>query len=204
MTPRYFLFDIGNVLVDFKFQMLLDRIAADSGRALIRPTRRDLKHYEAVEEGRISDQDFVDYLNAAKGLDWSLDQYIEVWAEMFTVNPVGRTLFEEALQRGWPVYTLSNIAGHHIEAIERGHPGFFNGAAGMFLSYQLGARKPSRTIYRRVLEQLHAEGAQCFFIDDRPENVEAARAEGMQAHPFSDDQHDFLLAAARDFFETQS
>lgn len=199
-TDKYFLFDIGNVLVNFDFQVLMDRIAADSGRPVEPQTEKDLEMYDAVEKGWISDQEFVDYLNEAKGLTWSVEDYTGVWCEMFSVNSAGRRLFEEALERGLSVYTLSNIAGHHMDAIEINEPGFFDGATGLFLSYQMGVRKPDPEIYRKALEKLGAEGRQCFFIDDRPENIEAAQAAGIHAHQFLPETHEPVRSAAQAFF----
>lgn len=203
MNPKYFLFDIGNVLVDFDFQVLLDRIAEDSGIAVERSTERDLEMHHAVEEGVISDQAFVDYLNEAKGLSWTVDDLIGVWQKMFTVNETGRGLFREAIERGLPVYTLSNIAEHHIEAIERNWPGFFDGATGLFLSYEIGARKPNAEIYRHLLENLGIHGEQCLFIDDRADNIEAARAAGIQAHQFIPENLSAIHDAANDFFKSK-
>jgi putative hydrolase of the HAD superfamily len=189
MNNKYFIFDIGNVLVDFNFQVLLQQIATDSGTPVEQPTERDLEMHYAVEEGVISDQEFVDYLNEAKGLSWTVDTLIDVWRKMFTVNQTGYGLFREAIERSLPVYTLSNIAEHHIEAIERNWPGFFDGATGLFLSYEVGARKPNAGIYRHMLENLGVSGNQCLFLDDRPENVEAARAAGIHALQFIPENH---------------
>lgn len=197
---KTFLFDIGNVLVDFKFQFLFDRISADSGKPFLSLTARDLEMLDAVEKGVVTDAEFVRYLNASKGLSWTLDEYIGIWAEMYTVNPVGRALFLEAQDRGIPVYTLSNIAGHHIDAIEMNEPGFFDGADGLFLSYQMGLRKPDPQIYRRVLDELGAEGDDCLFLDDLPENVEAARAAGIHAYHFIPENHEAIREAVAGFF----
>lgn len=186
---KIFLFDIGNVLVDFNFQVMTDRIAVDSGRAPEPLTPRDIEMHDAVEKGWITDQQWVDYLNEARGLSWSIDDLIGVWQKMFTVNPVGRKLFLDSIARGLPVYTLSNIAKHHIDAIERNTPGFFDKATGLFLSYQMGVRKPDPAIYFQTLEKLGVEGKQCLFIDDRPENIEAARAAGIHAHQFIPENH---------------
>ena len=71
---------------------------------------------------------------------------------MFTVNETGYGMFRDALARGRPVYTLSNIAGHHMEAICRNRPGFFDGATGLFLSYEIGVRKPDGRIYDHPVE----------------------------------------------------
>jgi putative hydrolase of the HAD superfamily len=101
-----------------------------------------------------------------------------------------------------PVYTLSNIAKHHMDAIERNCPGFFNGAAGLFLSYQIGARKPDAKIYQHLLEILNVDGSQCLFLDDRADNVEAACAAGIQAHQFIPENYATIRQAISDFFVT--
>ncbi len=200
MQKKYFIFDIGNVLVDFDFKKLLCQIAEDSGLPVEPPTERDLEMHHAVEEGVISDQEFVDYLNEAKGLAWTVDTLIGVWQKMFTVNPAGRKLFLDSIARGLPVYTLSNIAEHHIEAIERNWPGFFDGATGLFLSYEIGVRKPDAKIYSHLLENLGIEGKQCLFLDDRADNVEAACAAGIQAHQFIPENHEAICNEVETFF----
>ncbi|MFA6172215.1 MAG: HAD family phosphatase [Kiritimatiellales bacterium] len=200
MNAKYFIFDIGNVLVDFDFQILLQQIATDSGTPVEPPTERDLDMHHAVEEGVISDQAFVDYLNEAKGLSWTVDTLIGVWQKMFTINETGRKLFLDAIERGLPVYTLSNIAEHHIEAIERNWPGFFDGATGLFLSCKVGSRKPDAKIYRHLLDGLGVKGEQCLFIDDLARNVEAARAAGIQAHQFIPENYAAIRKAVGEFF----
>lgn len=200
MHKKYFIFDIGNVLTDFDFQIMFRRIAEDSGRPPEPLTARDIEMHDAVEKGWITDQQWVDYLNQAKGLSWTLDDLIGVWQKMFTVNPVGRKLFRDSIARGLPVYTLSNIAKHHIDAIERSWPGFFDGATGLFLSYQMGCRKPDRVIYLQMLEKLGAEGKQCLFIDDRPENIETARAAGIHALQFIPENHSTVHEEVMNFF----
>lgn len=201
MQKKYFIFDIGNVLVNFDFQELLRAIAADSGAPVEPPTQRDLEMHHAVEEGVISDQAFVDYLNKSKGLSWTIDTLIGVWQKMFTINQTGRKLFLDAIARGLPVYTLSNIAEHHIEAIERNWPGFFDGATGLFLSYEIGARKPNAAIYRRLLDDLGTTGQQCLFIDDLERNVEAARAAGIHALQFIPENHAVIHDEVLNFFD---
>jgi FMN phosphatase YigB (HAD superfamily) len=200
MKPKYFLFDIGNVLVDFNFQILLDRIAEDSGRPVEPHSERDWERYDAVERGAISDQEFVDYLNDVKGLSWTVEKYTAVWCEMFSVNPEGRRLYLEALERKLPVYTLSNIAKHHVDAIERIEPGFLKDATGLFFSYQMGTRKPETAIYEKALKTLGVDGEQCFFIDDMAENVAAAREAGIHAHHFVSENHEQVRSEVQQFF----
>lgn len=52
-------------------------------------------------------------------------------------------------------------------------------------SWALGVRKPDPAIYRRLLAMLGFAAEEVVFIDDFPENVEAAQAEGLHGVLFS-------------------
>lgn len=197
---KYVLFDIGNVLVDFEFVKQLEGIAAGCGRSVELPTERDLEMQRAVERGRIDDEVFVAYLNEAKGLDWTVENLINIWRGTYTRNAVGWGLFQDAVRSDIPVYLLSNLAHHHTRALEGNWPGFFDEVTGRFFSYELGCSKPEPEIYRLVLERLGARGEQCFFIDDMAENVAAARAAGIQAHRFVPENHAAIREVADGFF----
>ena len=53
-------------------------------------------------------------------------------------------------------------------------------------SWELGVAKPNRAAFDLAAERMEAVPSQCFFTDDRPANVDAARAVGMTAHLFLD------------------
>jgi putative hydrolase of the HAD superfamily len=54
-----------------------------------------------------------------------------------------------------------------------------------FFSCDLRLTKPSAEIYRQVVSTLQADPDEIIFIDDRTENIDAARAIGMRAILFS-------------------
>ncbi|MBT8041627.1 MAG: HAD family phosphatase [Kiritimatiellales bacterium] len=197
---KYFLFDIGNVLVDFDFNVLCQTIADAAGRPEAVFTDHDIEIHNANEQGLISDAEWVDHLNASMGISWSVADLTATWSRIFTINEAGRGMFLDAAASGVPVYTLSNIAKHHVDAIENNWAGFFNGADGLFLSYQIGVRKPHPDIYRHALNELNASGEECFFIDDRSENVESALELGFHAHQFIPENHAAIREAAKAFF----
>lgn len=196
---KYFLFDIGHVLVNFDFQELYRVHSDHSGRPMAPFSARDLEMRDAVERGIISDEEWVDYLNESKGLSWSVDELVSIWAGLFSINETGYGLFKSAVESDVAVYTLSNLAPHHMKALQRNWADLFDGTDGLFLSYQIGVRKPSPEIFHHVLEQLGAKGEQCFFIDDMLENIEAARAVGINAHHFIPENHAAVLTAAAEF-----
>ena len=45
--------------------------------------------------------------------------------------------------------------------------------------------KPAAEIYQAAIELAGCEAGECFFVDDLPENVEAARALGLAGTVFS-------------------
>lgn len=197
---KYFLFDIGNVLANFEFQQLLEVYAEHAGRPLGPQTDLDEEMYVKVEKGLLTEEDYVAYLNEAKGLNWTTDNLHEVWQEIFSLNDAGVGLFKKAMASDAAVYTLSNIAHYHIRAIEKNWSGFFDDVTGLFVSYKMGVRKPDPRIYEMVLEELGVPGDQCFFIDDLPENIAEARAAGIQAHHFVPETYAAVEQAAHEFF----
>jgi HAD superfamily hydrolase (TIGR01509 family) len=55
---------------------------------------------------------------------------------------------------------------------------------GVYASHHLGARKPDRAFFDRLLAAIgHAPG-DCLLVDDRPDNCAGAEAAGIRAHRF--------------------
>jgi putative hydrolase of the HAD superfamily len=67
-------------------------------------------------------------------------------------------------------------------------------------SHRLRMAKPEAEIYRYAIEGMEAPAGQVLFVDDRLENVEAARAEGLQAIQYVDHAN-FVNAMRESGFE---
>jgi putative hydrolase of the HAD superfamily len=69
------------------------------------------------------------------------------------------------------------------------------------LSFELGVVKPDRAIYEHAVRGLKVAPRDALFLDDRPENVEGARAAGLQARLYStwEDFETHLAAHAAEF-----
>jgi putative hydrolase of the HAD superfamily len=89
----------------------------------------------------------------------------------------------QALGRRYNLAIVSNTNTLHYERIRREYP-----VVDLFplaiLSYEVGSMKPSPEIFRAALEAVGSRPEECFFIDDRAENVEGARKLGIQANLF--------------------
>jgi putative hydrolase of the HAD superfamily len=86
-----------------------------------------------------------------------------------------------ALQRaGVRTGILSNIGDAMEAGVRRGCP-WIAGFAHHTFSHRLRMAKPEAEIYQHAIESLGVPAERVLFIDDREENVEAARAAGLQA-----------------------
>jgi putative hydrolase of the HAD superfamily len=80
---------------------------------------------------------------------------------------------------------LSNLPWPLAGAL-RATPGFLNHFDQVTFSCELGVMKPHPKIYQDAINGLAIAAADGLFLDDRPENIEGARAVGLGAELFND------------------
>lgn len=177
---RAFLFDIGGVLLDFDLAHLV-RLAEAGGLkspdVLLRLREDD--SLRRIESGLISGPEYFARHVEPEVPRWRYRDLIEAWKVIFSENSEGLALVREARARGGAVYFLSNMADFNRIAIEERFPGFFGLSDRPFLSCDMGCVKPEPAIYHRVLQAIGLPAACCFFMDDTPGHVAAARQLGM-------------------------
>ena len=89
-------------------------------------------------------------------------------------------LAQHIQQAGYRVGILSNAAPG-LEAELRTDWGIAFSWDAVVASGDVGMRKPDPAIYHLAAQRLGSEPSDCCFVDDRSENVAAARAVGMHA-----------------------
>ncbi|MFJ7290921.1 HAD family hydrolase [Streptomyces collinus] len=90
------------------------------------------------------------------------------------------------------VALLSNIPADHADAFLTAQP-WLNDLDHMAFSGKIGAAKPDPAAFQHCVVALRAAPADFLFVDDREENVRAARDAGMNGHLF--DGRDDLATA---------
>ncbi len=111
--------------------------------------------------------------------------YHERWEEMVP-GPVPGTpeLLLELKERGTPLYSITNFSSEKF-ALTQKRFDFLTVFDGIVVSGDERLVKPDPAIFRLLLDRYGLSAADCFFIDDSPANVEAARMIGMAAHHFT-------------------
>ena len=100
------------------------------------------------------------------------------------------TLFLRNLSRSYATCLVSNTNEAHITTIQKTAGSFLwnafiNQFEELFLSYQLGMRKPNANYFEHVLEKMNAVPEEVLFIDDTLANLVAAEALGIQTWQFN-------------------
>jgi putative hydrolase of the HAD superfamily len=189
---RAFLFDIGNVLLRFDFNLALKKLALDPDPA----AEKILELLEPIkvsyESGGMDRAEFQKQARAILRYTGSDAEFVCAWEDIFTENKPMVELVEK-LHGRYPLYLLSNTSDLHVDYIFRQYPvfGLFTDAV---YSYKVRAAKPHREIYEITQRQLGIKPEETFFIDDLLPNIETARAMGFHAHHYHHERHDALLA----------
>ena len=93
-------------------------------------------------------------------------------------NTIG--LVADLYGRGFGLYVLSNAPVEFSARARENYP-FTKMLDGAVWSAEIKMDKPHAPIYRHLLDTYGLDPDECLFIDDKPENVEGARAVGMHA-----------------------
>jgi HAD superfamily hydrolase (TIGR01509 family) len=86
-----------------------------------------------------------------------------------------------AARRRLPCYAFTNTNQIHQQAWSTAYPGVVSLFDEIFVSSELGLRKPERRSFAAVAQRIGVQPAEILFFDDMRQNVEGARSLGMRA-----------------------
>lgn len=177
-----YIFDMGNVIIDIDFKRVLGVWSNLSGTPLAVLNERfsmgDI--FQKHERGEISDEDFATGLCEEMGIALSFEQFSAGWQAVFVgLRPEVITLFKSLREQGNRVVVLSNTNRLHLNYWPEHYPEIEANTDALYLSQDIGMRKPELQIFNYVLNKEGVSASQAVFFDDVLENVEAARSLGI-------------------------
>ncbi len=192
-----FIFDYGNVISTVQPEVFGKRVLPLAGCTPLELRDRVTGAHDlmvAYESGLIDTETFVPQFLERLGLKMSRGEFIEAWSCFFVPIPYTRRLIR-AVKPHARVALLSNTNPLHFEHVIR-QTDLFPLFEAVTVSFEVRAMKPAPAIYHDMIQKLRLPPAECVFIDDLRENVEAAAAVGMQALHFTTPGafHEQLLA----------
>ena len=200
MAVKNLIFDVGNVLFEYRwYQMLLDYGLSEEEAKVAAPLIFDNELWKEFDLGNWKFQDIVD------SYCQELPQYEGLLRWFFgnlELMHIARTDVWEKVhilkEKGYRIYLLSNYSAEFFAAHTKG-ASFLNDLDGEVVSYQVHLMKPDAAIYECLLNKYDLKADESVFFDDRPENTEAAEALGIKAHTIT--SKEYLLSLLDEYIE---
>jgi glucose-1-phosphatase len=179
------LFDLGDVIVGLDFERAyrklegLSRYKSDEIPGVIQRARLA----DPYERGELSNREFHAEFCRALDLEIGYLEFEDLWADMFVPELLLPDALFETLGQSRRLVLLSNTNEIHFNFIQRQYP-VLRHFDDFVLSYRIGFMKPSTEIYQEAVRSAGCGPEECFFTDDKQENVDAARRAGIDAIRF--------------------
>jgi FMN phosphatase YigB (HAD superfamily) len=177
------LFDLGRVVLEIDFDRALacwaGHAGCDPAHFVGRFAQDDA--YKRHERGEISDAEFFTALRASLGIEVTDSQFLEGWNAIFAGEmPDIAPLLARAARR-LPLYAFSNTNRAHEAHFSQHFAQVLGHFQKLFLSSTIGLRKPDAAAYDHVVKEIGVPAGRIVFFDDSADNIEGARARGLQA-----------------------
>jgi len=195
MTPyKNLIFDLGEVIIDIDYRQTItafQKLAVVDFSEVVSYTAQN-PVFDLYEKGKVSTPDFYNELRKFLRPDTSDKEIEEAWNAIFLDFPPQKINLLKQLKSRYKTFALSNINEIHLHTINKvarekfNEPDFGNLFHAAYYSNLLGHRKPERGIYELILNNENLKPEETFFVDDKAENVAAARAFGLHAYQLQD------------------
>lgn len=182
------IFDFGGVLFDIDFKKSY-KAFADIGvndlEKMYSP-KYVSPLFQHLEEGKLNQEKFYDAFRKETNSSLTDDQIKNAWNAL--LQSFRKEAFDKLkqLRSKYKLYLLSNTNIIHYdqfnkiykEEIGEGSLDMYFDAA--YYSQIIGLRKPDKEAYEYVLKENYLDPSQTLFIDDTLQNIEGAKAVGLQ------------------------
>lgn len=186
-TIKNIIFDMGGVLFDLNAKRCVDAfeaIGAKKTAVYVKEFRtEDLFH--VIETGDGTTEYFCSEVRNMDGINASDEEIIAAWNELLEPTPSKkRDELARLKKEGYRLFLLSNTNDMHwqrakklITNSEHDINDFFER---IFLSYEMGLRKPYKEIFQQVVSDAGIRPEESIFVDDNASNIAAAAKLGIR------------------------
>jgi len=168
--------DLGQVVLWFDNDIFIRKLAAHAGLSadeIKEAAHWNLELITAFDKGGISPPEFYERIVKAVGARMSREKFFAIYNDIFWLNARAVEVLKRVKPTRSKLILLSNTDPERFGFVRKRFSQIliFDDYA---LSYELGLAKPEPGIYREAARRAGCAADECVFIDDLPENVEAA------------------------------
>ena len=179
------MFDLAGVIIELHYHLTANELAKRAG---VSPeSLKDLLVTSDVlqrfEVAAISEEDFRKEVCHLLGIEMDPNVFDEVWNALLGEISEERLLKLKQIEQ--KTLILSNTNSIHERAFNEillensGHNSLHEVIDKVYFSHELKLRKPYKEVYQKVMEDQNLLPEEILFIDDREDNIQAARNLGI-------------------------
>jgi glucose-1-phosphatase len=178
--------DLGGVLINLDYNKTNEALSK-LGYANGFTKAKQINLFDKLEEGKVSELDFLKEFNTLAGANHEHKTIIDAWNAILLDFPYERLALLKELNENYRVFLFSNTNTIHIKEVnaelKKQHSidnlnGYFEK---VYLSHELGIRKPKIEGFKHIVETNNLTLKETLFIDDSPQHIEGAKKAGLEA-----------------------
>ena len=184
---KNYIFDLGNVVLILNWDSTLTQYEELSveEKAILKKNIFESEEWLKLDEGTISKSDAIEIMESK--LPNKLKKYcsniMETWTDSLIINNEILEIIKDIKEKGYNTYVLSNAPLDIDKYLkDKKLNQLFDG---VILSASEKLMKPNQEIYELILNRFNLDAKESIFIDDKLENVEAAKKIGIGAFQFN-------------------
>ena len=192
------IFDVGKVLVDFEWEKYLDSFGfPEEEWNLMAQKVFKSQTWNERDRGLFSEEEYVEqFIKALPQYKEDVKKVLAGSGKTISAKDYAETWTGYLKSKGYHLYILSNYSEYILEQTKDTQMPFLKNMDGVIFSCEVQQIKPEPPIYKTLLSRFSLKPEESVFIDDRPENCEAARKLGIHTIEFHS-----LKQAARELEE---
>jgi putative hydrolase of the HAD superfamily len=184
------IFDMGGVLYNIDYNLTADAFKAlgftNFEEMYSQFTADDV--FEKLETGQITEEEFYKTIQQKSSVAITELQIQNAWNAMLLGFRTAAIEHLKAIKDDYRIFLLSNTNAIHLKKVyehyetlnqEIRYDTLFEQA---WYSNKIGYRKPNKDIYEFILNEAGLNAIETLFIDDSFNNIETAKALGIQTH----------------------
>lgn len=186
----FLIFDLGNVIIDIDIPLTIKELKNELTEEEFHLAENFFASeiHAHFETGLVDEVAFRNQVRKDFKKEWTDEKIDAIWNSLLLSIPQERIDLLKELKNHYTICMLSNTNSIHYKKVEEillrdcGLQTFSPIFDRLFLSYEMGFKKPDPAIYEEMVKQLGTTADRCLFFDDLKANLTAAENAGLQTY----------------------
>ena len=185
MMIKNIIFDVGKVLVEYDPDGMMKKLGFDEETLqTVNQAVFQNELWNESDRGVLSPEELLEaFIANNPAYEKEIRQVIDAVGDTISLMPYTVEWVKGLKERGYHLYILSNYAEYTYEKTSHKME-FLPSMDGVVFSYRCKLIKPEKEIYEYICKTYELKPEESVFLDDRKDNVEAARNMGMHGIVF--------------------